>query len=277
MLQYPIAHHRYGASLLAEEATLQPEFAHTLEFDSLPKRLRLRIEREIELADRILVYCAFHRETFLSSGVSAEKLIEIPLGVDLELFQPTPRSRDDTFRVTFVGQIGQRKGLSYLLDAFERARIPGKSELSLVGRPIGGDGIWRDRPGVRHQPHQPRSALPEVYGRSDVFVLPSLVEGFGLTALEAMACGKPVIVSDHTFGGDVVEDGVNGFVVPIRDPGAIAERLEVLSSDVAGRERMGRAARETAQSYSWEAFGDRVAQALAMPRVSESAPSIPRG
>ena len=274
-LQYPIAHHQYAARLLAQEAELQPEFADTLQFESLPRRLRLRLEREIELADRIFVYCSFHRESFLGAGVPSEKLVEIPLGVDLELFEPTDRSEDGVFRVTFVGQIGQRKGLSYLLDGFGQARIP-NSELALIGRPIGSDLTWRNRARVRHEPHQPRSALPELYGRTDVFVLPSLVEGFGLTALEAMSCGRPVIVSEHTFGQDLVEDGVNGFVVPIRDAGAIAERLELLSAQPAERARMGMAARRTAQRYSWEVFGDRVAAALSSPTFSESAPSSPR-
>src|SRR3954453_8980060 len=89
LLQYPTAHHEYAARLLAEEADLQPEFSETLQFDSLPRRLKVRLEREIELADRIVVYCSFHRQSFLSAGVPAEKLIEIPLGVDLELFKPT--------------------------------------------------------------------------------------------------------------------------------------------------------------------------------------------
>src|SRR4029077_855471 len=170
--------------------------------------------------------------------------------------------------VTFVGQIGQRKGLSYLLDGFEAAGIP-QSELLLVGRPIGGTATWRNLENVRHLPQQPRSALPEVYGRTDVFVLPSLVEGFGLTPLEAMSCGKPVIVSDHTFGRDVIEDGVNGFVVPIRDSEAIADRLKLLGSDPTYRSRMGEAARRTAEGYSWATFGDRVADAVASS-VSES-------
>jgi hypothetical protein len=69
-LQYPIAHHEYAARLLAQEADLQPQFADTLQFNSLPRQLRLRIEKEIELADRIIVYCSFHRESFLLESIS---------------------------------------------------------------------------------------------------------------------------------------------------------------------------------------------------------------
>jgi starch synthase len=276
MLLYPIAHHRYAAKLLGEEAHLSPDFANTLQFESLPNRLRMRMEREIELAERVVVYSSFHRRTFLSEGVPEEKLIEIPLGVDSEMFRPAPRDEDGVFRVTFVGQIGQRKGLSYLLDGFRRAAIP-RSELLLVGRPIGSTAQWDGLSHVRHLPAQPRSRLPEIYARSDVFVLPSLIEGFPLTALEAMSSGRPAIVSNHTFGGDVVNDGANGFVIPIRDPDAIAERLRLLSEDPDERDRMGNAARSTAEQYTWEKFGDRVAEAAGRLTVSDPEGPAPEG
>jgi len=102
-----------------------------------------------------------------------------------------------------------------------------------------------------------QSYLGNLLGAMDVFVLPSLVEGFGLTALEAMSCGVPVIVSENTFGSDVVSDGQNGYVVPIRDVEAIVDRLRLLASDEALRTTMGANARATAEQYSWDAFGRR--------------------
>lgn len=95
-----------------------------------------------------------------------------------------------------------------------------------------------------------------------MYVLPSLAEEFPLTAIEAMVCGLPVIVSEHTFGEDVVEDGVNGYVVPIRDAGAIAERLRDLHSNPSKRENMGLAARHTAEGFSWSRYGERIASTV---------------
>jgi glycosyltransferase involved in cell wall biosynthesis len=103
----------------------------------------------------------------------------------------------------------------------------------------------------------------------DVFVLPSLVEGFPLTALEAMASGIPTIVSENTFGSDVVHDGRNGYVVPIRDVDAIVDRLETLAADDDLRARMGAEARVTAEQFSWDAFGRRLVELV----TSTSAPN----
>jgi glycosyltransferase involved in cell wall biosynthesis len=258
-LHYPIAHHRFAEQILTEEAARVPRYAATLQFHDLPASLRARFEAELLMADRIFVLSSFQKRTFIEAGVDEEKLVLTPLGVDLKLFRPGPRRRnEEPFRVIFVGQITQRKGISYLFDAFDRASIP-NSELLLVGRVCGTDRPWSRLPRVKHIPHVPRWKLPEIYSQADVFVLPSLVEGFPHTALEAMACGLPVIVSENTFGTDVVEDGENGYVVPIRDPDAIADRLRHLHANGDERSRMGAAARRRAAALSWDNYGGRVA------------------
>jgi starch synthase len=260
-LEYPTVHYREAQRIVGEEADLRPEFAVTLRHERLPRRLVQRVDRELELADFIFVFSSFHERSFRKAGIPEEKLVLTPLGVDVELFSPRPRGDHGVFRVLFVGQIGQQKGLSYLLDGFEAAALP-DAELLLAGVPVGSTAPWRDRPRVRHLSHRPRNDLPKVYAGADVYVLPSLFEGFLLTALEAMACGLPVIVSEHTFAHDVIEDGVNGYVIPIRDKGAIAERLRHLHSNPRLREEMGRAARRTAERFTWRRYGERIASAV---------------
>jgi glycosyltransferase involved in cell wall biosynthesis len=262
-LESPIAHHAYAERVLREEAQRNPQWAPYLQYHDLPRRIKRRYEAEIAEADLILTLSSIHKRSFEEVGVTSRKLAVTPLGVDAELFQPAESTRTDRpFRVLFVGQLNQRKGLSYLIEAFDQAAIPG-SELVLAGggntpRPING------RSDIRIMAHRPRHDLPSVYRQADCFVLPSLIEGFALTALEAMACGLPVILSDHTFGTDVVEDGVSGFVVPAGDSVAIAERLTVLWADADLRHRMARAARETALDYSWQEYGRRVAATLSL-------------
>jgi glycosyltransferase involved in cell wall biosynthesis len=260
-LEYPIAHHRYAARLLQEEAVRQPDYAPTLQFHQLPAWQQQRLEAEIDSAGTIFALSSFQARTFAESGVPEDKVVVTPLGVDLELFQPLRASGRDRFRVVFVGQVTQRKGISYLLEGFRNAAIPG-AELLLVGQVVGTDRPWRGQPGVRHHPHVPRRELPRVYAGADVFVLPSLIEGFGLTALEAMACALPVVVSENTFGSDVIDDGESGYVIPIRDADAVASRLRQLYEHPAERERMGVNARQAAERFSWDAYGERVVSAV---------------
>jgi len=253
-LDCPIAHHAYATRIQLEEARLSPEFAASLQVSTSSERHRL--DREIGAADDLIVLSSFQRRTFLEAGISPDRLHVLPLGVDIDMFRPVGRTREGAFTIGFVGQLTQRKGISYLLSAFEAMR-PSGARLLLVGRPIGGRRPWLLE-GVEHHASVARSTLPRFYEQMDVLVLPSLVEGFGLTALEAMASGVPVIVSENTFGSDVVTDGHNGYVVPIRDAEAIADRLQLLAEDEILRSSMSKNARATAEEFSWEAFGRRL-------------------
>lgn len=256
-LEYPIAHHSFAERILLEEARCEPDYAPTLQFHRFPPDDRRQLEAEISLADHVFVLSSFQKRTFLEAGIKEEKLIVTPLGVDNELFHPAPRPQDGVFRILFVGQITQRKGISYLVKAFRLAAIP-NSELVLVGRPHGAVQPWSGVANVHQVSAVPRWELSALYQAADVFVLPSLVEGFGLTALEAMACGLPVIVSEHTFGADVVRDGIDGFITPIRDHHAIADRLRYLYEHPDRRGLMAAIARQRAEQFTWQRYGERI-------------------
>ncbi|MBV9695771.1 MAG: glycosyltransferase family 4 protein [Gammaproteobacteria bacterium] len=189
-----------------------------------------------------------------------------PYGVDTERFVPRAAPRTDrTFRVLFVGQVGQRKGMSYLLQAYEQFRRP-DSELHVVGSYARGYQVYAPyRHLFRHTANVPQAELPALYQNADVFVFPSLIEGMPLVVLEAMACGLPVITTRHG-PADVVRDGVDGFLVPIRDPQAIAARLEQLYRDRNVLQQMGTSAREQALRHGWEHYSSRAADAVLQRR-----------
>jgi glycosyltransferase involved in cell wall biosynthesis len=269
VLSYPIAHKDFQARIYEEEAALQPEFAAALpRLDLLPPEYSERLETECALADRILVGSSFVRQSFIAMGYDARKIEVTPYGVDTERFLPRrARRSDDTFRILFVGQIGQRKGLSYLLRGYELFRRP-DSELHVVGSYVPGHEVYRRYMHLyRHTPHLPQNDLPALFQEADVFVLPTLVEGMPLVVLEAMACAVPVITTTHG-PGDVMRDGIDGFFVPVRDPEAIALRLEQLYRDRALREQMGRNAREQALRHTWEAYARRAAEAVLGARAA---------
>lgn len=150
-----------------------------------------------------------------------------------------------------------------LLDAFSQVRRAG-AELWFVGGRMEIDGFQTvtDRlrtPGVTFKPPVPQAKLHEFYNQSSVFVLASVADGFGMVVAQAMACGLPVIVTENVGAKDLIEEGVNGFVVPVGAPEIIAERLRLLHDDPERCRAMGRAARlSVEQGYSWQDYGDRL-------------------
>jgi glycosyltransferase involved in cell wall biosynthesis len=255
VLNYPLAHHRFTRRYLLDEAARQPAFADTLNSHDHPVWYERQLDAEIELADRILVGSSFVRDSFVAEGVPTEKLVVIPYGADTRLFEPIEHQEPSSegLRLLFVGQIGQRKGISYLLDAARQAAAQGDT-LTLVGQIQGsGQALMPYRDHFCHIPHVPRAELREIYRRADVFVFPTLVEGMGIVVLEAMASGLPVITTPNG-PGDIVRDGVDGFLVPPRDDKAIVDRLEQLRANPGLRAEMGRNARQRAQEYTWSAY-----------------------
>jgi glycosyltransferase involved in cell wall biosynthesis len=139
---------------------------------------------------------------------------------------------DDTFRVLFVGQINIRKGLRYLFEAFAKFQHP-KKELWIVGPRTEQTGIEDISPPVETKflGVLKGEELDEVYRRCQVFVLPTIEEGLALVMGEALAHGLPVIATHNSGGGDLFKDGSSGFLVPVRSPSAIVDKLQLLADD----------------------------------------------
>ena len=255
LLNYPIAHHRYHLALRNEEAALVPAFACTWpELVGFTPQYMAELDAEIQAADSVVVGSGFCARTFVECGVNAAKVHVIPYGVDLGIFAPSQvDARQAEFGVIYAGQFSQRKGMSYLLEGYRRFAGTGTT-LTLVGKTMGSMAplepfaSW-----FRHVPHLTRQDLAAEYCRHDVFVFPTLLEGMGLVVAEAMACGLPVITTAN--GPDeLVRDGIDGFIVPQRDPNAIAEKLELLRADPELRRKMGASAARRAHEFTWSVY-----------------------
>ena len=228
-----------------------------------PTQLPRLVERclaEYELADYVRIPSSFARRTFLDEGFPEHKLVQGPFGVDLDRFVARPEP--ERFTVLFVGDVGLRKGALDVLEAWARLGLS-DSRLILQGWVDGQiarlvDGYRRrcafETPGFSRD-------VAAAYAGASVLVLPSIEDGYPLVVLEAMASGRPVVVSENTGSKDAVREGVDGFVVPIRSPDAIAERLQWLHDHPVERAAMGRAAREQAQQFPWTRYGDELVAA----------------
>ncbi|MCC4249433.1 glycosyltransferase family 4 protein [Microbacterium testaceum] len=265
VLLYPIAHHRWMRDFLGQEAERNPDWAPFLQGHDILGEDEADLDSEIELADLIIVPSSFARDTFIQAGVAGSRIRVVPLGTDISTIPQATRT--DRFTVMFAGQLNQRKGISYLLDAFDRAQIP-EARLVLIGG-AGEDirtHIRRNYPHVDIQGTRPRWKLKLAMAEADVLVMPSLAEGFGLVALEAMSVGTPAIVTPHTFGGDVITDGIDGWTTPVGQSEDLARLLASVASDREQLARVSDAAVATSHRFSWDEYGSRAMSAIGVVR-----------
>ncbi|MGY1774393.1 glycosyltransferase family 4 protein [Geodermatophilus sp. SYSU D00804] len=248
---------------LSKEAVENPAWSGTLQHHELDAAWAQRLDEEIQRASFLLVASTFSASTYVAEGVDPERIVVVPLGAEFPSEQPLKIPRAGGVRYLFAGQLTQRKGLSHLVDAFAEAQLPPGSVLQLAGAPVGDAAELCARvPGVELLGLLSPPALDEVYRSADVFVLPSLVEGFGLVGLEAMARGLPTIVSSHTFAEDVIEPGEDGYVFPVGDVATLRRLMEQLGASTDARARMGRAGAEKASRFTWDHYGRRLMHEL---------------
>lgn len=237
-------------------------------------------------ADRIVVATLAEQTQLRFLYRAGERKLDIiPPGVDLSHFYPIAADeakmfvglKPDDRMVLFVGRIEPLKGVDTLIQAMSCIKLQDRGKpvhLAIIGGEP--DASPRDMSAemVRLQKlcdelgvdqtvvflgKRGQDTLPYYYSAAEVVVMPSHYESFGLVALEAMACGAPVIASDVGGLGFLVQDGETGFTVPDGDPHLLCERLTLLLNDGQLRQRMGRQAAEYAQDYSWNKIARRIA------------------
>lgn len=221
-------------------------------------QMRSRIHREYQTADVIRVMSERAKRTFLARGFPEAKLVTATPPMDIAS-SPIARFEGDRFRLSFVGLLDPWKGFHYLLEAFDRLKLPG-AELVLWGGP-GSRAASRliatyqaRNPGILVRPISVQGNFAEVYGSTSVLVHPSLADGFSYAVVEAMSCGVPVIVTDNTGSADLVVEGMNGYVVPVADVDALAERIAYLYRNRHLLPQLGARAREAASRLTPHAF-----------------------
>lgn len=268
ILDVSAANRIYMKEIYKSVLQLSPDFADKLK-EECPiiesEKVCERVQKEIELSQYFLVGSSFVKKSLEYSGVKSEQIYICPYGVDTSKFYRKAlkiRTESEPIRFVFVGGTKQLKGLSYMLQAFQKVDHT-KATFTIIGA----DNLYEKLKGkyakdVNFAGMILHDKMPEVLQDYDVMVFPSLGEGFSLSMVEAMACGLPVISSTNTGANDFIENSKNGFIVPIQDADAIADKMQWFMNHREEIPRMGKNAIKTASALTWDNYHKKVAAAI---------------
>ena len=258
----PIGYWRAAQETFAEERELQPGWACTLDGLKDSSAKNRRKEQELLFADLVIVPSQFVKSTLSSSEVDASQIAVIPYGSPPALIEPTTPKLGFPLRVLYVGSLGQRKGLSYALDAIDA--LGSQVSLTLIGKPSSRECQQLNSALLRHHwiASLSHELVLEQMRKHDVLIFPTLFDGFGLVITEALSQGLPVITTPNGGGPECIRDGIEGFIVPIRNSLAIIERLQQLIDDRELLLAMRYACLSRASELNWSQYQEGLALAV---------------
>lgn len=264
----PIAYWETARRLMYEEAERLPLWAKTLAGGLSDSNEKLdRKTRELELADCIVVPSKFVEDS-IPEWAQKKKIIRAPFGspaahcnIDIKK-ENLKQQSNRPLRILFCGSMGQRKGLGDLFSAIKL--LKGLNvELVVMGSlqaPM--EFYKKELPQFTYEPGRPHQEVLELMRTCDVFCLPSIVEGRALVMQEAMSQGLPLIITPNTGGEDLIIEGENGFLVPIRSPEAIANKINWFIDNRTKIADMGEQAINHARKYTWESYSKQICEGI---------------
>ncbi|REH01895.1 glycosyltransferase family 4 protein [Flavobacterium aquicola] len=264
----PIGYWKSARLLMEKEFDINPDWSSTLTgFNDSQDKLNKK-DQELALADVIFVASSFTKKTLDEYSGTLSEIKVIPYGFpaanEKKEYQPLV---DRKLKILFVGGLSQRKGISYLFEAVEG--LQDKAELTVVGQKAVPDCLALNQALEKHQwiPSMSHNQVLACMREHDVFVFPSLFEGFGLVITEAMSQGVPVITTDRTAGPDLITDGKDGWIVPAGSSKAIKEVFEKIFETPEIVKQFGIEAQNKAQTRPWSVYGQEMAEALSSLKI----------
>ena len=259
----PIGYWRAARRLLEIEREVWPDWVSTLSGFNDSENKLLTKDKEIELADKIFVASSFTALTLSEYPGILPPVKVIPYGFPAVFsdrkFEIT---RNKKLKILFVGGLSQRKGIANLFAA--AAALKDNVELTIVGQGNTTSCLPLQKELVKHTwiPSIPHGDILKLMQVHDVFIFPSLFEGFGLVITEAMSQGLPVITTDRTVGPDFIRNHENGWIIKASSTEAIIEAIENILINRNQLTNIGKSAMETARLRPWFKYGEDLAKTL---------------
>ena len=278
---------RGSSHVTTQRRLLDEESARVgVELDKPSDWILKRELREYALADRILVLSTFSAQSFLDEGVRRERLAMLPLGVDVHSFQASPEALEHRIQrirtgqpltVLYVGTLSFRKGL-WDLATLMRSVDPNRFRFLLAGQvlPEARRFVKTFGSHVRLLGKVPQHQLPDVYRLGDLFVFPTIEDGFPVVLAQARAARLPIITTPNGAGSDIVESTRHGWIVPIRSPRSIAERLEWCDCNRSALAEMIAAPEHASHSRDWADVA-RDFESICFASLDQGEPVVRRG
>jgi glycosyltransferase involved in cell wall biosynthesis len=248
-----------------QAALIKKEYdSYGLTINSHNKKRQALARQEYAEADLIMAPSDFVKQSFVNEGFSADKIAVVPYGVDTSFFTPAlTKPIGNSFTFLFVGMVSLQKGIHYLLRAWQQADLDqNKTQLVIIG------ALQKDFLQVRHKLPQARNviftggisreALRSQYQAANVFVLPSVQEGFAMVIGEAMACGLPVIASTHTGASNIINHETSGLLYNPYEIETLAGLLRWCYQNPEAAATLGQAANKQIQKHTWNDYGNAV-------------------
>jgi glycosyltransferase involved in cell wall biosynthesis len=261
----PIGYWKSARLLMQQEFDLNPDWSSTLTgFKDSQTKLNKK-DQELALADVIFVASSFTKKTLNEYSGNLPEIKVIPYGFpEVNQKKQYQSLAGRKLKILFVGGLSQRKGLSYLFEAVEG--LQNQVEVTVVGHKVVANCDALNSALENHHwiPSLSHNQVLACMREHDVFVFPSLFEGFGLVITEAMSQGVPVITTDRTAGPDIIENGVDGWIVPAGSSIAIKEVFTSILESPDMLEQLGLAAQAKAQTRPWSVYGQEMADALSL-------------
>ncbi len=260
----PIAYWETLRALLREEALRLPQWEPTLQGGTRDSEEKLAHKTaELEVADIVVCPSQFVLDSLPASARREKTCVVAEFGTPS--VEVPPRSRPNAggkLRILFAGSMSQRKGLGDLFAAMKLLRRT-DVELVVMGTPQAEMSFYRSQyADFTYEPTRPHGEVLKLMASCDALCLPSIVEGRALVQQEAMACGLPVIATVNAGASDLILDEVSGFLVPIRSPEKLAEKINWMADHREATYTMGLTAQTMARAVTWTRYCEKILRSI---------------
>jgi len=249
-------HHSFFTNIVNQQLTLYPELKTTginLLINQKAVRRNHRRDEELKLADIILCNSSFTKRTLINAGIDEMKIKVIPLAFPKPTEKIKLRDEKGPIKFLYAGNQSLRKGLHLLYKAWKACDFkPQDAELWLIGKMELPEQLCNDLPGkIIIKNTIPHDELLKLYKEADVFVLPTLADGFGMVITESMSQGTPVITTDNSAGPDLIKHGKNGWIISAGDLAALETQMKSIVNESKNLNDISAAALATATQWQW--------------------------